>query len=46
MWVQHKTADPEVDSNANRAGAEHGSAPSWTKHETARLCHVTGDARY
>ena len=46
MWEQHKTVDPDLHANAIRVGAERGRASNWTKHETARLCHVIGDARH
>ena len=44
LWEQHKTVDHEVHANATRAGSERSRAPNWSKHETARLCHVIGDA--
>ena len=42
----HHAVDPSLEIDATRAGASRVRAPNWSRHETARLCHVIADAKH
>ena len=46
QWETHHAVDPSLEINATRTGESRGRAPNWSRHETARLCHVIADVRH
>ena len=45
QWEKHHAVDASLEIDETRAGLSRGRAPNWSRHETARLCHVIADAR-